>query len=79
MTNWPHHNQTDLEFAEDRALRVCGLAWTNEDASAMVNAFGPLAFCKTSLGLSIIQSSTDQRAGGRYLTRDSRYVKPGFE
>jgi hypothetical protein len=43
-----HICQADLDFAEDRALRVCGLACTNDDVSGRVNAFGPLAFCKTS-------------------------------
>ena len=40
--------QVDLDFAEDRALRVCGLASTNDDVSGRVNAYGPLAFCKFS-------------------------------
>jgi hypothetical protein len=43
-----HIHQADLDFAEDRALRVCGLACTNDDVSAKVNAFGPLALCKSS-------------------------------
>jgi hypothetical protein len=29
----------------EEALRVCGLAFTNENVAARVNAFGPLAFC----------------------------------
>jgi hypothetical protein len=41
-----HLGQADLSFAEDRALRVCGLAATNDDIAARVNAFGPLAFCE---------------------------------
>jgi len=43
-----HVTQTDLDFAENRAERVCGLACTNDDVSARVNAFGPLAFCENS-------------------------------
>ena len=35
----------ELRTAEIWALRVCGLAATNKDISARVNAFGPLAFC----------------------------------
>lgn len=41
-----HVGQGDLEFAQDRALKVCGLAWTNDNVPARVNAFGPLAFCE---------------------------------
>jgi hypothetical protein len=41
-----HVGQADLDFAEDRAIRICGLAWTNDDVAARVNAFGPLAFCE---------------------------------
>jgi hypothetical protein len=36
-----------VEFAEDQALQVCGLAWTNANEAARVNAFGPMAFCKS--------------------------------
>ena len=32
---------------EGHALKICGLAFTNENVSARVNAFGPLAFCKS--------------------------------
>lgn len=32
----------------DNALRVCGLAYTNDNIAARVNAFGPLAFCRCS-------------------------------
>jgi len=35
----------DHELARQHALRVCGLAYTNDNAAARVNAFGPLAFC----------------------------------
>ena len=41
-------SQADLDFAEDCALTVCGIASTNDDIPSKVNAFGPLAFCKTS-------------------------------
>jgi len=41
-----HVTQADLDFAQNHSERVCGLAWTNDDVSARVNAFGPLAFCK---------------------------------
>jgi hypothetical protein len=37
-----------LEFAQEQALLVCGLAWTNTNEAARVNAFGPMAFCKSS-------------------------------
>jgi len=30
------------------ALRICGLAYTNDNVSARVNAFGPLAFCMSA-------------------------------
>ena len=56
-----HLGKADLEFAEDRALRVCGLAKTNDDVSAKVNAFGPLAFCK--------YFSVAWRVTARFLTR----------
>jgi hypothetical protein len=34
----PNHEPT-----QQHALRVCGLAYTNDNAAARVNAFGPLA------------------------------------
>jgi len=33
---------------QGHALKVCGLAFTNENIAARVNAFGPLAFCKSA-------------------------------
>ncbi|PMD66235.1 uncharacterized protein K444DRAFT_166965 [Hyaloscypha bicolor E] len=30
---------------EGYILKICGLAFTNDNVSARVNAFGPLAFC----------------------------------
>lgn len=56
-----HLGKADLEFAEDRALRICGLAQTNDDVSAKVNAFGPLAFCKHT-------PSCDGPSTARFLT-----------
>jgi hypothetical protein len=41
-----HLGRRSLVFAEEKALQVCGLAWTNENDAARVNAFGPLAFCE---------------------------------
>ena len=35
----------DHELARQHALRVCGLAYTNDNVAVRVNAFGPLAFC----------------------------------
>jgi hypothetical protein len=37
----------DQEIIQDSSLRVCGLAFTNENIATRVNAFGPLAFCMT--------------------------------
>ncbi len=34
------------ETVVQHALKICGLAYTNDDVPARVNAFGPLAFCK---------------------------------
>lgn len=39
----------ERQVAEDHALRVAGLAFTNDNVSARVNAFGPLSFCEYSL------------------------------
>jgi hypothetical protein len=36
-------NQHVIETSD---LLICGLAFTNDDISARVNAFGPLAFCE---------------------------------
>jgi hypothetical protein len=38
--------EPERQFAEDHALRVCGLAFTNDNVAARVNAFGPLSFCE---------------------------------
>ncbi|KZF23020.1 hypothetical protein L228DRAFT_141531 [Xylona heveae TC161] len=38
-------DQHTFETIQEHTLRVCGLAYTNDDASARVNAFGPLSFC----------------------------------
>ncbi|KAG9230251.1 hypothetical protein BJ875DRAFT_162264 [Amylocarpus encephaloides] len=43
------------------ALRVCGLAYTNENVAARVNAFGPLSFCGRFL------TETSHRRGLRSL------------
>ncbi|KIW18130.1 hypothetical protein PV08_02418 [Exophiala spinifera] len=40
-----HISRRSFAFAEEQALVICGLAWTNDDDSAHVNAYGPLAFC----------------------------------
>ena len=65
-----HIRQADLDFAEDRALRVCALACTNEDVSGKVNAYGPLAFCETSYPSFPNETSLMGSLGGRYLTRE---------
>lgn len=41
-----HLSIRSLNFAQEQALQVCGLAWTNTDEAARVNAFGPMAFCE---------------------------------
>jgi hypothetical protein len=57
-----HLDYRNLTSVEDQALQICGSAWTNLDEAARVNAFGPMAFCESSLcELSLI------RPGGRYL------------
>jgi hypothetical protein len=38
-------SEIDQDFAQDHALRVCGLAYTNDNTAARVNAFGLLLFC----------------------------------
>lgn len=43
-----HLPRRSFKLAEELALQICGLACTNEDLSARVNAFGPMALCKTS-------------------------------
>lgn len=37
--------EDDEACIRDKALEVCGLAYTNDNVAARVNAFGPLAFC----------------------------------
>jgi hypothetical protein len=37
--------ESNMLSVSDEALKVCGLAYTNEDIAARVNGFGPLAFC----------------------------------
>lgn len=37
--------EDDEACIRDKALEVCGLAFTNDNVAARVNAFGPLAFC----------------------------------
>lgn len=46
-----HLSHRSLKFAEEQALQVCGLALTNENDAARVNAFGPLAFCTHLLSI----------------------------
>ncbi|KAH8802480.1 hypothetical protein F5884DRAFT_860843 [Xylogone sp. PMI_703] len=43
----------DREFVLKQTLKVCGLAYTNDNVSARVNAFGPLAFCGRNLTLTV--------------------------
>jgi hypothetical protein len=42
-----HLSHRSLAFVEDQALQILGTAWTNLDEAARVNAFGPMAFCKS--------------------------------
>ncbi|RDW84382.1 hypothetical protein BP6252_01972 [Coleophoma cylindrospora] len=35
----------DREFVLEQTLKVCGLAYTNDNVAARVNVFGPLAYC----------------------------------
>ena len=62
-----HLTKTDLEFAENCALRVCGLARTNDSISAKVNAFGPLAFCECSQGAEHI----DEKKSVKKISTDN--------
>ncbi|KUJ17910.1 uncharacterized protein LY89DRAFT_30609 [Mollisia scopiformis] len=41
----PFQADQNRERVVFHALQICGLAYTNDDVSARVNAFGPLAFC----------------------------------
>jgi hypothetical protein len=36
---------SNISLVRDEALKVCGLAYTNQDVAARVNAFGRLTFC----------------------------------
>jgi hypothetical protein len=45
---------------EGYILKICGLAFTNDNVSARVNAFGPLAFCKSSC-MILIGSNIDAK------------------
>lgn len=69
-----HICQADLDFVEDRALRICGLACTNDDVSGKVNAFGPLAFCETSYTPFFELNELIVLLGGRYLTREHHQI-----
>jgi hypothetical protein len=40
--------EENREATEGYILKTSGLAFTNNNDSARVNAFGPLAFCKSS-------------------------------
>ncbi|KAI1616484.1 hypothetical protein EDD36DRAFT_415380 [Exophiala viscosa] len=62
-----HLGPRSFRFAEEQALDICGLAWTNEDDSARVNAFGPLAFCGRYLSLQHHQKELEE-----YLLQSSR-------
>ncbi len=42
----------DRDIILENTLRVCGMAYTNENTAARVNAFGPLAFCQSARLLS---------------------------
>jgi hypothetical protein len=55
--------EVERRFAEDHALRVCGLAFTNDNVSARVNAFSPLSFV-----------SLHFRGGEHNLCRTNRLV-----
>jgi len=35
-----------LDVVQKLAIRVCGIAFTNEDLGATLNGFGPLLFCE---------------------------------
>jgi hypothetical protein len=53
------HGREGSEAAiEGHVLKICGLAFTNENVSARVNAFGPLAFCKFP-STTLIRSNID--------------------
>jgi hypothetical protein len=43
-----HGREESQADIEGHVLKICGLAFTNDNISARVNAFGPLAFCKSS-------------------------------
>jgi len=37
------------DLVQKLAIRVCGIAFTNEDLGATLNGFGPLLFCESLL------------------------------
>ncbi len=48
-----HISIQNLESAQEQALDICGLGWTNKDEAAHVNAFSPIAFYKFPVALWI--------------------------
>jgi len=34
-------------LVQEQSLKVCGMAFTNDNDAARVNAFGPMAFCES--------------------------------
>ena len=47
-------SQSKEQFLENFALEICGVAFTAKVPSVLVNAFGPIAFCKYYYPVSAI-------------------------
>lgn len=57
-------------FLEYFALEICGIAFTAKVPSVLVNAFGPIAFCKSSYyPVYIIKSNLS--VGARYIKAEA--------
>lgn len=69
-----NRNQTS-DLVRKLTIRVCGIAYTNENVPAMINSFGPLLFCMFLLFdyLLCLQVTLTHCyvLGGRYLTLKS--------
>ena len=50
-----------LTTLEDNAIEICGLAFTSSSPSVMVNAYGPIAYCKSQCHVLLLSSLTAYR------------------
>jgi hypothetical protein len=58
------------QILENFAIEICGVAFTTKVPSVLVNAFGPIAFCKFSF--SIVSLPTDSYVlGARFLRSET--------